>query len=627
MASFNLQLYVEGKLSRRWTSEAPVSVGRQDRGEPEVGPHAGIEGNRAIVASLAQREVPRRYFDLTVDSQSKPLLRNVNPQLDLMIQGLPTLRPGTTLPIVSGVTLIITPKISLHVEPDTRSDLLRTLSGHGLHPDAASLASLIANSALSKAGHRLDTAVAADTLKLLQHVLPVIRESATSDSFFQAGAVAALRIAGLDRAVVFLFSDNQRICRAEAYREPIGTNRGVCGESFGEPLTSIQDASRLSASAPSISGSIISCAQASAATTLYEPGGDTAGLGQSVQHLHQAICAPILNKQAQVIGVLYGDRWTGTPAQHGLEVEAKLVEILAGAIAAGLARQAEERQRSSMELFFSDVVARHIAADTHLLEPKEEQVTLMFCDVRGFSSISKHLGASRTIQWMQDVFTLISRCVEEHAGVVVNYVGDEVFAMWGAPESRADHAACALRSAQKIMQCLPEVELAWRDALNQPLRIGIGINSGLAAVGNTGSKTKFQYGAFGNSVNLASRLQSATKHFGVQCLVSEATACQCDTTFPLRELATIEVLGIDEPVVIKQLNCQSSEQWQSLCRAYESALCDYRHGRFAEATKILGDILKEHPDDEPSMRLLSLSVAQLRQPSPDFNAIDKLASK
>jgi adenylate cyclase len=222
---------------------------------------------------------------------------------------------------------------------------------------------------------------------------------------------------------------------------------------------------------------------------------------------------------------------------------------------------------------------------------------------------------------------MISRCVEEHSGVVVNYVGDEVFAMWGAPEPRADHAACALRAAQQIMRLIPEVALEWHDTLNQPLRIGIGINSGLAAVGNTGSKKKFQYGAFGNAVNLASRLQSATKHFGVPCMVSKATASQCETAFPLRELATIEVQGIDEPIAVMQLAHQESENWGSLCRDYESALSDYRQGRFAEATRILGDILKEHPEDEPSMRLLSLSVAQLRQPSREFNAVDKLASK
>lgn len=627
MAKLNLQLYVDGKLTRGWDSQTPVSVGRQDQGEPEAGHFSAAAGNRAIVASLAHREVPRRYFDLTVDSHGKPMIRNVNPRLDLMIQGFPPLRPNASMPILSGVTIAITAEISLRVTAPTGAEVMRILGGRGLHPDAASLASLIASPSKSKGVFAWDDSGAAQTLNLLQQVLPVIRESANSDRFFQAGAVAALRIAKLDRAVVFLFADNQRICHAEAYRDMPGRNvesRTEIDNQLGDP-----DLERIRENAyePNISDSIISSARSSASTMLYEPGGDTNALGQSVQQLHQAICAPILNKQGQVIGVLYGDRWTGESTQRGLDVEAKLVEILAGAIAAGLARQAEERQRSSMELFFSDVVARHIAADNRLLEPKEEQVTLMFCDVRSFSSISKHLGASRTIRWMQDVFTMISRCVEEQSGVVVNYVGDEVFAMWGAPEPRADHAACALRAAQAIMRCLPEVESAWREALNHPLRIGIGINSGLASVGNTGSKTKFQYGAFGNSVNLSSRLQSATKHFGVPCMVSEATASQCETTFPLRELATIEVQGIDEPVVVKQLADQVSENWWTLCRAYESALSDYRQGRFAEATRVLGDILKEHPEDEPSMRLLSLSVAQLRQPSRDFNAIDKLTSK
>lgn len=626
MASLNLQLCVDGKLTQGWTSQTPISVGRQDQGEPETGHFSGATGNRAIVASLDHREIPRRYFELTVDSHGKPLVRNVNPRLDLMIQGLPALRPGASIPILSSLTIVITPSVHLRVATESGAEIVRTLGGRGLHPDAASLASLIANPLPLKKGPGWDVATAADTLELLQQVLPVIRESATSDSFFQAGAIAALRIADLDRALVFLFSEGQRICRAQAYRDRLSNSEEHLESAY--PSAPAQPShSRAPLHAPNISDSIIANAQHAASTTLYEPGGDTGALGQSVQHLHQAICAPILDKLGQVIGVLYGDRWTGESAKRGLDIEAKLVEILAGAIAAGLARQAEERQRSSMELFFSDVVAKHIVADAQLLEPKEEQVTLMFCDVRGFSSISQHLGASRTIRWMQDVFTMISRCVEEHAGVVVNYVGDEVFAMWGAPEPRGDHAACALRAAQQIMRLIPEVALEWQDTLNQPLRIGIGIHSGLAAVGNTGSKTKFQYGAFGNAVNLASRLQSATKHFGVPCMVSKTTVSQCETAFPLRELATIEVQGIDEPIAVMQLADRESENWGALCRDYESALSDYRQGRFAEATRVLGDILKEHPEDEPSMRLLSLSVAQLRQPSREFNAVDKLASK
>ncbi|HAC89136.1 MAG TPA: hypothetical protein DCF63_00670, partial [Planctomycetaceae bacterium] len=227
----------------------------------------------------------------------------------------------------------------------------------GLHPDAASLASLIANPLPLKKGPGWDVATAADTLELLQQVLPVIRESATSDSFFQAGAIAALRIADLDRALVFLFSEGQRICRAQAYRDRLSNSEEHLKSAYTSAPAQPSH-SRAPLHAPNISDSIIANAQHAASTTLYEPGGDTGALGQSVQHLHQAICAPILDKLGQVIGVLYGDRWTGESAKRGLDIEAKLVEILAGAIAAGLARQAEERQRSSMELFFSDVVAK-----------------------------------------------------------------------------------------------------------------------------------------------------------------------------------------------------------------------------------------------------------------------------
>ncbi|MEZ6092294.1 MAG: adenylate/guanylate cyclase domain-containing protein [Pirellulaceae bacterium] len=343
-------------------------------------------------------------------------------------------------------------------------------------------------------------------------------------------------------------------------------------------------------------------------------------------NLSQAVAAPILDKDRKVVGVLYGD--VGPISKLALsDVEAKLVEILAGAVAAGMARQSEERQRTSMQVYFSDRVAKHIVDDESLLDAKETDVSVMFCDVRKFSSISKSLGPRGTVSFMQDVFTVLSQCVEQTDGVLINYIGDELIAMWGAPDSQPDHASRSLSTAVAMFAGIEEIRTRWADKVCEPIRIGIGVNSGTAAVGNTGSRIKFQYGVFGNVVNIASRLQSATKQFGVDCLVSKTTCTLAGDAFHTRHLATISVVGIPEEIVVQQLVTQSSENWQRLCFLYEAALEDYHNRRFADAIQKLGQTLRECPGDEPSMRLLGLSVSQLRHPSVDFSPVDTLTEK
>src|SRR5207248_3044278 len=102
--------------------------------------------------------------------------------------------------------------------------------------------------------------------------------------------------------------------------------------------------------------------------------------------------------------------------------------------------------------------------------------------------------------------------VLDHEGVVVDQIGDELMVMWGAPEVQPNHAVLACRAALAMFECLPSLNERWLSIIGEPIKLGIGINSGIAQVGNVGSKIKFKYGALGNTVNLASRVQGATKH-------------------------------------------------------------------------------------------------------------------
>src|SRR5207302_9327692 len=117
-------------------------------------------------------------------------------------------------------------------------------------------------------------------------------------------------------------------------------------------------------------------------------------------------------------------------------------------------------------------------------EGREEEVTLLFCDIRGFSRISDNLGPAKTVRWISAALEMLSECVLHHNGVVVDYQGDQVAAMWGAPEKQQDHAERACLAALEMLARLPELNQVWEPVIGAQTEVGIGINSGPARVGN-----------------------------------------------------------------------------------------------------------------------------------------------
>ncbi|QDS88146.1 Adenylate cyclase 1 [Rosistilla ulvae] len=617
MMSLKFELFRADGTSDVWTIATPVHVGRQDPScsEPASGPfEQNPRGHRLIVAAAINRDVPRYFFSVDDDDEGGIVVRNQHPQCELVpTLGGPISCNGSRR-FVGSVELMIRERTTLRIsnsQPTSdSSQLYRTLNSQPLDPMTISM-----QIGDDLATHAPDLGQGPgqgqEIVHLLQQVLPVIRESVTTDSFFRAAAFAAVRIAKLNRCIVRLFHGGEFDDRAEVF----------------EDSTSGEAMSRLRQSAPEVSDTMINRVRKRGLTQIFDTASPGALEGASLANLSQAVAAPILDKDRRVVGVLYGDRWTDLSMRPFSDIEAKLVEILAGAVAAGMARQSEERQRSSMQVYFSDRVAKYIVDNESLLDAKETDVSVMFCDVRKFSSISKSLGPTGTVSFMQDVFTVLSECVERTDGVLINYIGDELIAMWGAPDSQPDHAFRSLSTAVSMFAGIEEIRDRWKDKVCEPIRIGIGVNSGTAAVGNTGSRIKFQYGVFGNVVNVASRLQSATKQFGVDCLVSSNTAGQTGDNFHTRNLATISVVGIPEDIIVHQLVTESSDNWQRLRSLYEAALDDYQAMRFADAIQKLGQVLRNDPSDEPSMRLLGLSVEQLRHPSENFSPVDSLTQK
>ncbi len=343
----------------------------------------------------------------------------------------------------------------------------------------------------------------------------------------------------------------------------------------------------------------------------------------SLAPLQTVVAAPLLDAGEGVVGALYGERRqsAASPLHDGGPLEAALVDLLACGVAAGLARQAQERRTLTLEQFFGPDLAGRLVREPALLEGREAGVTLLFCDVRGFSGVSEKLGPAGSLKWMNDVMTELSGRVLDQGGVLVDYVGDEVMAMWGAPEDQPDQAERAVRAALAMLASLPAVNARWAAELGTETKIGIGVNTGPAQVGNTGSSQKFKYGPLGNTVNLGSRVQGLTKYLQRPLLATRATREQLGDDFIARRVVRVRVVNIAEPVDLYEVETAGLGMRRQFFAESEAALEELESAHFALAASRAGKLLLENPYDGPLLLLLSRASTALVQSDRVFDPV------
>jgi adenylate cyclase len=352
------------------------------------------------------------------------------------------------------------------------------------------------------------------------------------------------------------------------------------------------------------------------------------GLTASLIGVEVVVAAPILDRAGEVIGVIYGDcrqDGKGNGRTRISKLEAMLVQLLAGGVATGLARIEQEKAALNAEVrfgqFFTPELARQLMLQPDLLKGRDSEVSILFCDIRGFSRISERLGPAGTVEWVADVMGALSDCVLAHRGVLVDYIGDELMAMWGAPEIQEDHARLACRAALDMQSFLPKLNERWQERLGEPTSIGIGVNTGRARVGNTGSKHKFKYGPLGPMVNLASRVQGATKYLRTPLLITDSTRERLSEEFSTRRLCKVRVVNIATAVNLYELAAAGDTDWKMIQPLYEHALDDFEHGNFRGAARTLGNLMAEHADDGPSLVLMGRAINALVAP-PEAGGFD-----
>lgn len=282
-----------------------------------------------------------------------------------------------------------------------------------------------------------------------------------------------------------------------------------------------------------------------------------------------------------------------------------------------------EKKRLREKVFeqhFTPELAREFARnpDPMKMKGRKAEVTVLFCDIRGFSAVSERLGPEATIDWLGEVMGDFSSLVIEHGGVLVDYTGDELLALWGAPGEQPDHARRACRAALGMLGRLPALNEKWRGPIGCETAVGIGISTGPALVGNIGTHLKFKYGPLGTTVNLGSRVQHATKSLRIPILATGETVARLGTPpFPCRRLGRVRVRHIAGAVELYELFGPGRAGAGDLTALYEEALAHFEAGRFTQASAVLGDLLVAHPGDGPSLLLMSRVVEAMLAVEPD----------
>jgi adenylate cyclase len=368
--------------------------------------------------------------------------------------------------------------------------------------------------------------------------------------------------------------------------------------------------------------------------TVWEVPAAPAGAQVSLMGVEAVVAAPVMDREGQVIGAIYGDRRSGmVPGMKApiTELEAMLVEMLARGVAAGLARVQEEKKalaaRVQFEQFFTKDLAEQLAREPGWLEGCKKEITVMFTDIRGFSRLSEKLLPEQTVQWTKAVLDMLSDCVLSEGGVLVDYTGDGLMALWGAPGEQPDHAERACRAALTIMARLPLLNREWEGVLGGPMGMGIGVHTGMATVGNVGSQYKFKYGARGNTVNLGSRVEGVTKQFQCQLLITRPTQEKLSDTFRVRRVGSVQVVNIKQPVDLFELVAPDHPAWPAMRDEYEKALAQFEAEDYPGVGGTLAPWRRLHPDDGPALILLYRAVRYMVEGSPKEHPVWVLGSK
>jgi adenylate cyclase len=219
----------------------------------------------------------------------------------------------------------------------------------------------------------------------------------------------------------------------------------------------------------------------------------------------------------------------------------------------------EKKSKAQLKEAFSKYVSEEVIGQI-LKNPsklklggEKEEITVLFSDIRGFTTISENMKPERLVHFMNEYLSEMTRIILKHRGVVDKYIGDAIMAFWGAPIKTKNHAEIACEASLDMLVELRKLNEKLQKEGYPQIKIGIGINSGDAIIGNMGSYERFDYTAMGDTINLGSRLEGQTKNFGVSIIIGEKTKKSIGNKFVTKRLGKVKVKGKNKEVIIYEL--------------------------------------------------------------------------
>jgi adenylate cyclase len=328
---------------------------------------------------------------------------------------------------------------------------------------------------------------------------------------------------------------------------------------------------------------------------------------------------------ALFVGNLYVNSWVMARWGYWLNVIYPSLLIPLSFLGVSLFRYIhEEREKrkikGAFQFYVTPAVVNEILKDPKALRLGGEQkvLTVLFSDIRGFTSISESLSPERLVHLLNEYLTEMTGVVFRYGGTLDKYIGDALMAIYGAPLPQEDHPLKACQTALDMMDELKALQKKWEDQGMPRIDIGIGINTGEMVVGNMGSAKRFDYTVIGDSVNLASRLEGLNKAYGTHILISEFTEERVRGEFLCREVDWVRVKGKAKPVRIYEILGRrgvpaEDEGWLP---DFEEGLALYREREWIRAEECFQRVLDKRPEDPPSLLYVERCRHLRRFPPP-----------
>jgi adenylate cyclase len=282
----------------------------------------------------------------------------------------------------------------------------------------------------------------------------------------------------------------------------------------------------------------------------------------------------------------------------------------------------EKRLKSTMYRYMTQELAEELLRlDDAKLGGDRKEVSILFSDIRSYTALTESLEAEEVVGMLNEYFESMVEAIFKYKGTLDKYIGDAIMAVFGSPLPLKDHAWRAVQTSLEMRHRLLEFNDRRLADNKIPIRIGIGINSDSVISGNIGSSKRMEFTAIGDGVNLGSRLESASKQYGCDIIISEYTYKPCASQVLVRELDKIVVKGKTQPVSIYELMGISSdpisEQKQRVIEHYHKGRELYLNRDFAFAIGEFAQVLKFDPNDKPADMHLARCQHWLKTPPPD----------